>query len=163
MAKYHDDEDDDRDELVPRGRTPDGRVYVHRRCGGQTRVSGRDFAHICDPFWPCTGTYCCTCQGFAPLSEVRWADTGEAVSDYRRRMRAQTPLAIKIWRYGAGLLPGAAIGALVGLVIALIAQLPPARIAASAGVGAILGGLLIYFIGVLILGLVLGVDYRRMR
>ena len=27
-----------------------GRVYVHTHCGGQTRVSGGDFTHICDPF-----------------------------------------------------------------------------------------------------------------
>src|SRR5262245_54768590 len=113
--------DDELDSLE----TPTSRVYVHDLCGGETRVSGHHFAHICDPFWPSTGTYCCPCEGFAPLHEVRWIETEEPVSEYRRRQRSQTPALVKIWRLGMGFLVGAAIGALIGLLIVNVAKLGP--------------------------------------
>jgi hypothetical protein len=144
-------------------RTPKGRVYVHSRCGGQTRVSGGDFIHICDPFRPCTGTYCCQCAGFAPLNEVIWADTGEAVSHYRSRLRRETPWVIKIWRYGLGILVGGVIGAAIGLIVGLIAQVPQHQIMSYPITGGIAGALIIYLIGIFVLNGVFGIDYRRSR
>src|SRR4051812_10389467 len=106
-------EDQDQEDRPPSSRrTPSGRVYVHDRCGGQTRVSGGDYTHLCDPFWPCTGTYCCGCRAFVSLGEVCWADTEEPISAYRRRLRRQTPGLIQAWRYGVGLLPGIPAAAL---------------------------------------------------
>jgi hypothetical protein len=148
--------------------TPAGRVYVHTRCGGATRVSGRDYRHVCDPFWPCTSTYCCTCADFAPLNQVQWADTGETVADYRRRVARQTPLLPRAWRCGMGFLVGAALGAPLGLAVALIVQSmqrganAPA-LSTGALVGGALGALLCYFVGTLVLNRIFGIEYRRMR
>ncbi len=161
MSDFHDD--DDPEQLNPRRGTPTGRVYIHTRCGGQTRVSGGDYSHICDPFWPCTSTYCCQCAGFAPLSEVCWADTEETVSEYRSRMRAETPGLLRAWRYGLGFLVGGAVGAVGGLLVTLVAQVPRNRAGTFALVGGLIGALLFYVLGTVILNRALGIDYRRMR
>jgi hypothetical protein len=150
-------------ERFMRASTPDGRVYVHTRCGGQTRVSGGDYTHICDPFWPCTGTWCCTCSGVAPLTEVRWVDTGEPVSDYRSRMRKETPALLQVWRFGGGLLAGGGVGALIGVLVSFLAWTPEARIGWFALVGGLIGAVVCYFIGTIILNSLFGIDYRRMR
>jgi hypothetical protein len=154
------------DEDVPRRsvrkRTPNGRVYVHRRCGGHTKVSGGDYTHICDPFWPCTSTYCCQCSGFAPLSEVRWADTGETVAAYRRRVRSETPAMIQVWRYGVGLVPGGLAGAILGLLVALLTDAPNKSLAGFAIIGGLIGAFLIYLLGTILLNKAFDVDYRRM-
>lgn len=136
---------------IPLRETPTGRGYVHTRCGDETWVDENHFTHICDPFRPCTGTYCCTCADFAPLNEVRWADTGENILAYRKRLRAQTPALLRVWRYGAGFLAGGAVGAVVGLLtgFALVGML----------VGAV-GG---YLLGTVLLNRVFDIDYRRMR
>ncbi|MCI0462819.1 MAG: hypothetical protein L0Z62_38220 [Gemmataceae bacterium] len=157
------DFDDDDEGASPRHRTVTGRVYVHHACGGQTRVSGGDYTHICDPFWPCTGTFCCQCAGFVPLGTVSWADTGEVISAYRRRMRAETPGLLKVWRFGGGLLAGGALGALVGLLIALAARVPANRSAGFVIIGALVGALVIYVAGTMLLNRLLDIDYRRMR
>jgi hypothetical protein len=157
------DFDDERQQGRPRRAAPDGRVYVHSRCGGQTHVSGGDYTHICDPFWPCTGTYCCTCSTFVPLNSVSWADTGETITAYRSRMRAETPGPVLAWRYGLGLLPGALLGVAIGLLIALLARVSQARMTGFAIVGGIVGALLLYVIGTVILNRAFDVDYRRKR
>jgi len=164
MSEWDEDDDfeDDRRPPVRRGRTPTGRVYVHRGCGGQTRASGGDYTHICDPFWPCTGTYCCGCRTFVPLSQVRWVDTGEPVSAYRRRVRAETPVLLQAWRYRLALLPGGGVGAVVGLVFSLAAGFNPQGLAIVALVGALVGALIVYFAGTFILNRIFDVDYRRM-
>jgi hypothetical protein len=161
-----DRDEDDEDEwgrIVRQGGTPTGRVYVHDRCGGFTQVSGGDYTHICDPFWPCTGTYCCTCADFAPLHEVRWADTGEPVSDYRARMRAETPGLLKAWRFGLGALPGGALGALLGWLAAVISRVPENQGLGFTIVGGIVGAILCYVVGAMILTRAFGMDYRRIR
>jgi len=92
--------------LVLRPETPHGRVYEHVRCGGLTEVTEGDFTHICNPFRPCIETFCCQCSRHVPLNEVNWADTQEVVSAYRKRLRRATPMLIKLWRYGLGVLGG---------------------------------------------------------
>jgi len=32
-----------------------------------------------------TGTWCCECNAFFPITDFRWADTGEKISDYYAR------------------------------------------------------------------------------
>ena len=68
-----------------------GRVYAHEGCGGLTRVSGNDFTHICDPFWPCTGTFCCGCGKHVPFRECVWTETGEDLQSYTDKLRAARP------------------------------------------------------------------------
>jgi hypothetical protein len=152
--------DEDPDRFRKRG-TPTGRVYVHRRCGELTQVSGGDYTHICDPFWPCTGTFCCGCNDMVSLSDVRWEDTGEPISDYRRRLRAETPALVQAWRYGVGLAPGGAIGAGIGLLIGLAAA-KQQNLSGFVIVGGLIGAAGIYLLGTLILNRVFNIDYRRM-
>lgn len=143
--------------------TPDGRTYVHKRCETETHVSGGDFDHICDPFWPCTGTYCCGCADFVALDEVRGEDTGERISTYRSRLRGMTPIGIKLWRFGLGLLPGLLPGAILGYLVAIVAHNVPERGLAFTFIGAGVSGLGVYVIGIFILNLIFALDYRRIR
>ena len=53
MSRFDDEDNEEEEYEDRRGRAPDGRVYVHRTCGGQIKVTGGDYTHICDPFWPC--------------------------------------------------------------------------------------------------------------
>jgi hypothetical protein len=161
MSDFQDE--DDFEEADPPGSRPKGRAYVHTRCGGETLVSGNDFTHICDPFWPCSSTYCCTCADFAPLSNVQWVDTGESVSAFRSRVRARTPGLVQAWRYGVGLLVGGAFGAAAGLLVRIVAKAPENKIGAFALVGGLVGAVVCYLLGTIALNRMFGVDYRRMR
>ena len=70
---------------------PDGRPYVHQKCGEATTISGSDFRSICNPFELVGGTMCVQCNDFRPLREFAWVDTGEAIDQYRARVRAMFP------------------------------------------------------------------------
>lgn len=74
------------------------RVYRHVRCDGETVVSGDDYVCLENAFRPVSGTYCCTCQDFAPLDQVFWVDTDENVADYRRRIYDSVPWKTR-WYY----------------------------------------------------------------
>jgi hypothetical protein len=154
----HDENDPDRFRI--RG-TPTARVYVHRRCGEMTQVSGGDYSHICDPFWPCTATFCCGCNGMVPLSDVRWEDTGEPISDYRRRLRSKTPGLVQAWRFGLGFAAGAAIGSGIGLLIGL-AGATLQNLIRFVVAGGVIGAVVVYLVGTMILNRVFDIDYRRM-
>jgi hypothetical protein len=160
MSDFPDDDDPER--YSPDRATPTGRVYVHERCGGETHVSGRDFTHICDPFWLCTGTYCCTCAGFAPLREFYWVETEEPLSEYRSRLRAATPGPLKAWRYGLGFLTGGACGTVAGLLTALIVHVARNRIGEFTVFGGLIGAFACHILGTRILNRMCGVEYRRM-
>lgn len=152
-----------REEPVQERRTPTRRVYVHTSCDGETCVAGLDYIHICDPFWPCERTYCCTCARMVPLSEVYWADTRERISEYRKRLRSQTPATLKAWRYGLGFVAGAAFGAGVGLLVSMMDQAPQNRADGYMLVGGLVGGIVCYILGTLLLNRRFGIHYRRMR
>jgi hypothetical protein len=156
------DWEDDPDEPVRR-RTPRARVYIHHRCGGQTQVSGDDYTHICDPFRLCTGTYCCQCAGFVSLGDVSWTDTGEPISEYRTRLRAETPGLVRAWRSGLGLLLGGVAGALLGLLVLLIVGASSDRAGVFALVGGLAGAFLGHAVGAAVLNRVYDIDYRRMK
>ena len=115
---------------------PDSREYVHDACGGVTVISGREFTRLASPFEMCTGTYCACCRKMVELRSVAWADTGEPISEYRRRHwndspPIQRPLALII---GAPL-AGSILGLLSGLVFAPIKT-------RGMTVGAILGAII---------------------
>jgi len=156
-----DDADFDDDRATYRDDPSQGRSYVHKGCGGATTVSGGDFTHICDPFWPCTATYCCGCSDFVPLDQVRWLDTNETVAKFRRRMRQQTPAFVAAWRYGLGFAIGAALGSGVGLLVTLPNRQQPNNLPAGLLIGGLVGGLIAYLLGTIVLNLVCKIDYRR--
>ena len=62
------------------------RVYVHAECDGATQISGWDFTRLADPLWPTNETYCSDCGKFVALDSVAWADTGETVAAYHKRL-----------------------------------------------------------------------------
>jgi len=160
------DEEEDDEPRRPssiRRRPRTQRVYVHQTCGGQTRISGFQFTHLCDPFWPCTGTYCCTCADYAALDEVSWTDTGEALDKFRSRMRRRTPALLQIWRFGVGFLVGGVLGAAAGLVLAVARHAARKDYAGYGTVGAMLGAVAVYLLGTILLNLLLDVNYRRMK
>ena len=179
MSRKQDYEDDDSDDDLPRPRrrrrTEDSddedvslldgnsRAYEHLDCGGVTVVSGGDYLHICDPYRICTGTYCCTCQGFVGLDRVVWADTGEIVTKYRSRMRGLTPMPLKVWRMGTGALLGGSVGALMALVVSLLLRLDGKTVATTCIISGLVGAVILHVIGALILGLIWPIDYSRIR
>lgn len=83
------------------------RVYVHSACGGSTVVRGGSFYWVVNPLRYAGGTVCARC-GTAFLPSVRWQDTGEPLSKFRKRMWQHTPLFVKALHFFA-------IPALVGL------------------------------------------------
>ena len=92
------------------------RVYVHKKCRGETVVSGDAFDNLSNPFTLVTGTQCCACNKAVNLGQVYWADTRETLAAYRRRVRRKAPLNLELGMAGAILLCGV-IGAIIGRVI----------------------------------------------
>lgn len=133
---------------------PTSRTYVHSRCRGATIVSGDDFESLANPFRFSSGTMCATCNKIVPIKQVAWADTGESIADYRRRIRSETPVSHKVvaWLIGPVLL--GLIGGAIGYAI------KPGDTKALV-IGAITGALT--YLGVfvpLVTRLLFGVDYR---
>src|SRR5678816_328534 len=64
------------------------RDYVHNACNGVTSISGDDYVIIECPFRRVTHTYCATCNRTVPLDEVKWVDSGQRISDYRKEIAA---------------------------------------------------------------------------
>jgi hypothetical protein len=78
-------------------RKPNWRAYHHAACDGVTVVSGDDYVLLECPFRPVTGTFCCSCRRLVPLDAVRWADSGELISAYRKRVAAAVPFWRKVY------------------------------------------------------------------
>ena len=64
------------------------RDYVHSGCNGVTCVSGDDYVMIECAFRRVTHTFCATCNQFVPIDDVKWVDSGQRISDYRREIAA---------------------------------------------------------------------------
>jgi hypothetical protein len=79
------------------GREPPTRVFEHDACGAATEVSGDDYLLLESPFRPVESAQCAGCGAFVPLDAVRWADSGEKVSDYRARVAASVPYWRRAW------------------------------------------------------------------
>jgi hypothetical protein len=90
------------DERPVKATKRNARVYHHPACGGRTEISGVHFAMLDNPFRSVRETYCCGCQQYVRVEDVEWADTGENVASYRRRIVAQTPWWLKIVRFVVG-------------------------------------------------------------
>lgn len=73
------------------------RVYVHRGCGGSTEIAGEYFSQLANPFALCRETTCASCKKDVKLKDVYWADTGEDIASYRRRLRSQAPAGAKVF------------------------------------------------------------------
>jgi hypothetical protein len=160
--RHRDDEYDDEEDDRPR-RAKDSRTYYHPRCGGRTQVGGDDYCHICDPYRFSSGTYCCTCEGFVPLREVEWDDTGETITKYRRRMRRETPAPLASWQLGLGAAFGGLLCGGIGLVGCLLANTDGETTATTSILAALGGAAAFHFGGAAILKAVYRIDYRRLE
>jgi hypothetical protein len=150
-------EDDDQREAHPMSDTtpiPTSRTYIHNRCNGGTVVSGGDFQTLANPFAFSSGTMCVTCNKGVPLKDVAWADTGEPIATYRRRLRAAAPATQKLFAW----LLGPAVFGLVGAGIGLLIK--PGQ--ASAIFAGFFGGALIFVTVLmpLLTPLLFKIDYR---
>lgn len=96
------------------------RVYVHNGCGGETVISGNDFDRLANPFGFGGSTLCCACRRYVRLKDVAWADTGEPISEYRRRLRSSAPLSLKLFGWLFGPVLFMAIGAVVFWLIFIV-------------------------------------------
>jgi hypothetical protein len=131
------------------------RVYVHEGCGGQTAISGDEFARVTNPFTFVSQTYCASCGGFARLGGFFWADTGESVTHFRRRMHRRAPWSLKLGVWIVGPLLAAALCALIGYFCS--PKLPAAGAIAGAVVGAFF---FVAFLTPYVSRWLWGIDYR---
>jgi hypothetical protein len=69
---------------------PTARAYRHL-CGAVTQVSDGILAAICNPYGPGGGTECSGCEKLQGFNTFVWADTGEPIDAYRRRLKAALP------------------------------------------------------------------------
>jgi hypothetical protein len=68
---------------------PESRTYVHEKCQGLTEVRENSFEEMSNPLSDVPRTWCTVCDGFGPVAEFAWADTGEKITDYRARHSAR--------------------------------------------------------------------------
>ncbi|KAA5541050.1 hypothetical protein FYK55_19330 [Roseiconus nitratireducens] len=64
---------------------PESRAYRHVQCDNETVVSGQPFELVSNPMSSITQTWCSDCNGYFPISDYQWSDTGENLSDYFAR------------------------------------------------------------------------------
>lgn len=147
----------------PRSSDPNAPVrYVHGRCQSSTLPTQETFFPICDSFQACEGVYCQACQAYVPLEEVTWEDTGESLADFRRRLEANVPRIVRLWRGWLGFVPGALLGLAIGWLVFQTLKLPRAKESLAIGGGA--GAAIVYVVGGLLLQRIYGVkDGRRLR
>lgn len=96
-------------------KTRRSRSYRHGHCGGVTTVEDDDFSRLANPFAFVMGsTFCAECEQDVSLEDLYWTDTEESIADYRRRVRKDAPLSMKLAGWVgvpiAGFLIGAGIG-----------------------------------------------------
>lgn len=151
-------------QLPPNVPTPDSRAYVHTACGSGTVISGWQFKRLSDPFSLVQETYCVECESHFPMNQVAWTDTGEMLNDYRDRQWAATPAFVRYWRCGIGAIVGAMLGAVVGwIVYEYVMQPPKIEIDRVLILYTVLGAPIVFLLGVPVLNLIYGIDYRRRR
>jgi hypothetical protein len=97
-------------------KTRRSRSYRHNHCGGVTTVDDDDFSRLANPFAFVMGsTFCAECEQDVSLEDLYWTDTEESIADFRRRVRKDAPLSMKLTGWVGvpigGFLIGAGIGA----------------------------------------------------
>lgn len=120
----------------------EGRYYEHRGCGVQTGVTEEHFDAMADPFHRVVSSWCHGCNDFVPIGELRWADTGEDMVKYRKRLWQATPPVLRAWRLGLGAGVGGLVAALLGAGIAALVSGFPPTVFVAALFAAIGGGIL---------------------
>jgi hypothetical protein len=155
--EVEEDEEEEDEEPWPRRsiRMIDSRVYVHDDCDGETVISGFDFTRVANPFAFVSQTLCAACGRYAGLGRFSWADTGENIRAYRRRLRRQAPLSLKLCCYLFAPLLGTVLAALIGVLIT-----EPLK---GIIVGASAGAMIVLLLIAPLIARLWGIDYRQLR
>ncbi|MCO6042570.1 hypothetical protein NG895_01490 [Aeoliella sp. ICT_H6.2] len=135
-----------------------GRPYVHQKCGTTTVINEGHFATLCNPFNVCLGTICANC-GPGSLKDFHWEDTGESISDYRKRLRCEAPLwAVWYWLFAP------ILGAAIGAAVMVNFKAPNMTVTSAAITGAGIGVfLMIFLVGPMITGPIVGSRFYGQR
>lgn len=130
------------------------RVYHHARCGVQTVMPEEIVrSYLVNPFLYNGGTFCCGCNGYVTMAEVRWVETGQRLSDYFDDLQTEAILDGR----------GPSLLAEVGPICAVILL---ACVGAGAGIGKgqgnpLLGGVLGAVVGLVVAGVAFVVLWAR--
>jgi hypothetical protein len=155
-------------EPVPR--SPTARVYRHQTCGSLTEISGHNFLRLANPYAVVGETICCGCGTAVPIRDVAWADTGENVAAYRRRLRAAMALGRRLFFGSLGPVVGALAGFLCGYASGLLIIGPVGNRPWWLQASGFIGGAVAAFAGLQLgaqllpapmMRLLWGLDYRR--
>lgn len=152
--------DDSRHDYGTQAEAPASREYVHDRCGGRTKLLEMDYPDYCDPFAWLTKAYCIHCGASVPLTDVRWADTGETLAECRRRLRELTPRPLRRWRTWLGQFLGAVGGFALWFPLSVL-LLPSDWVVSGTTVAGILSAIAFRDVGARLLNRKYGIDYRR--
>lgn len=161
-----DDDDDDEESRFPRKylkQRPKGRSYLHDDCGGETHVKGNDFYNLSHPMVPVTKMRCHGCRRWVELDEIKWADTGERLTDFRRRVGTYVPIVYVLWVRGGGFVPGAMLGGGIGLAIGVFANLNRDGRIVVALLGAVMLAIAIGVAGRSLMEKIFPLEFRRYR
>jgi len=124
----------------------EGRTYIHHACGGVTCINGHDFAGLCNPFDSTRRTYCAACDSPDLYSNFSWEDTGERLTEFRKRIRNQSPFIFNLLGgFPAAPLFGAIIGVIVGGLVAL--KFPNLNMMGASVAGGVAGAFLFFAMG----------------
>jgi hypothetical protein len=86
-------------------------IHKHRGCGRPTIIRGVLFRATANPFAMDSGTTMCAgCGREVRYQDVVWQDTGETLADFRRRLRREAPLMVKVTAFLVGPLLFALLG-----------------------------------------------------
>jgi hypothetical protein len=153
------------DERPKRGRRAlrkprNSRDYVHTQCGGETTIEGPEYAALADPLSKMTSTYCAECEDVFPVSDFKWADTRERISDYYAHYQKQASGLQQFFASRGGMFTLAGVMFVAGLSLTLVFGIVRGLIAGVAGaVVAIVFHVMV--IGPMILRQVLGTNDPR--
>ncbi len=107
--------------MIERVEPPAARSYRHRECGALTKVGGDRFRELANPFCLMQSIDCKACQFTSiPLRLIEWADTGEDLASYRKRLRAAAPVGRRWFFFCLGPLVGALLGMLSTALISFL-------------------------------------------
>lgn len=126
------------DERPKRGRRAlrkarNSRDYVHTQCGGETTIDGPEYAALADPLSKMTSTYCAECEDVFPVSDFKWADTRERISDYYAHYQKQASGLQQFLASRGGMFTLAGVAFAAGLSLILVLGAVLGLVAAVAG------------------------------
>lgn len=98
---------------------PNSRTYTHDECGSGTVISDSSFYWATNPLRFTAGQCVCANCGLVSHFTLRWEDTGETLSRFRKRMWRHTSLVVKAVQF---VIVPALFGALMASVVPAVAS-----------------------------------------